>query len=375
MRKIKVAMLGLYLYEMGGLSMHINKLTKYLSYREDIELHLITVGNKNRQFKKGDLNVYVIKKLLPFPFSIPTSVWFLMRKVIEINPDIVHAQGSFFLYSTTAALVRNRYPTLLTVHGIVAKEFKFLSGISFIFGILIHKPNERYVVSKVQNIIVVSLHAKNLISEMTQSKIHVIPNGIDFEDIQNILPDKSTEFPYILYVGNLVKVKGVDLLVKAIPNIKKAIPNIRVFIGGLGPQEKELKKLVKKLNIEENVKFLGFISGNEKYSYYKSTDLCVVPSFYETFGIVCLEAMACGKPVVASNVGGIPYVVEDGKTGLLFECGNANDLAEKVIILLKNKEMREKMGKEGREKAKEFSWDKIAEKTVKVYKEMLQTGV
>ena len=355
--------------------MHITKLTKYLSRRDDIELHIITVGTKNEKIKTGDLNILVIKKSLPYPFSIPSLVQSLRHKIIEINPDIVHAHGSLPPYSTAAVLVRNRYRTLLTVHGIVAKEFKFYKGIQFIFGVLHHKPTERHVVSKIPNIIVVSLHAKNLIGYMTNSKIHVIPNGIDFEDFQNIRPHKSIERSHILFIGNLVKVKGINSLIKAIPNIKKAIPNIRVLIGGTGPQEKELEKRVKKLNIEENVNFLGFVSGNEKYSYYKSADLCVVPSVYETFGIVCLEAMACGKPVVASNVGGIPFVVKDGETGLLFECGNAKDLAEKILILLENKKLREKMGKAGRERAEEFTWDKIAEQTVEVYKEILQMRV
>ena len=371
MRKIKVVMLGPYFHEMGGVTMHIRKLVKCLAHRDDIELHLVTIGTKNEESEKDNLNIHMIKKRIPYPFSIPSLVWVLKHKIIETNPDIVHAQGSFVLYSTAAALVRNEYPTLLTVHGIVAKEIKFYRGIGFIFGVLLHKPNERDVVAKIQNIIAVSLHVKNVISNMTKSKIHIIPNGIDFEDIQNVEPHKSIEHPSILFIGGLVKLKSADLLIKAIPIIKKSIQNIRVFIGGAGPQEKELKNLVKELNIEENVKFLGFVSGDEKYSYYKSADICVFPSVYETFCIVCLEAMACGKPVVASDVGGIPFVVENGKTGFLFERGNVNELAEKVIILLKNKELRKKMGEAGRERAKEFTWDKIAEQTVEVYREIL----
>jgi glycosyltransferase involved in cell wall biosynthesis len=98
----------------------------------------------------------------------------------------------------------------------------------------------------------------------------------------------------------------------------------------------------------------------------------VFPSIYEPFGIVLLEAMACGKPVVASNVGGIPFVVEEGKTGLLFESGNVEDLADKIMTILENEELGEKMGEAGRERAKEFTWDKIAERTVEVYKEILK---
>ena len=372
MKKIKVVMLGPYLYEMGGVTMHIKKITKYLSFREDIEMHLITIGNKNEKTKIGNLNIHMIKKSLPYPFSIPSLVWFLKHKIIELNPDIVHAQGSFAPYSTAAALVRNKYPTILTMHGIIAKELKFHKGINFIFILFIHKPNERYVVSKISNIIAVSLHVKNVISDMTQSQICVIQNGIDFEDIHNVQPHKSIEYPSILFVGGLSKVKGIDTLLNAVPIIRKKILNLCVYIAGSGPEEKKLKELVKELNIEENVNFLGYVSEIEKYSYYKSADVCVFPSIYEPFGIVLLEAMACGKPVVASNVGGIPFVVEEGKTGLLFESGNVEDLADKIMTILKNEELREKMGEAGRERAKEFTWDKIAERTVEVYKEILK---
>jgi glycosyltransferase involved in cell wall biosynthesis len=126
------------------------------------------------------------------------------------------------------------------------------------------------------------------------------------------------------------------------------------------------------LNIENYVDFLGFLSGEKKYTYYKSADIYVQPSRYETFGIAILEAMACGKTVVASNVGGIPFLVIDGETGLLFENGNVRDLAEKILNLLNDKELREKMGKAGKKRAEEFTWDKIAKQTVEVYKEILK---
>lgn len=373
--KIKVAMLAKY-YSVSkptGTAMHLNKITEHLSQRDDIELHLITFGKENKQFRKGNLTIHIIKKIVKLPESLLIfQILSLKHKIREINPDIVHAQVTYPPYSTAAALVRNTYPTLLTVHGIVAKEIKFRHGISLIFGLVIPKPNERYVLSKILNLVVCSPQMKELVGNMTNSKIYIIPNGIDFEDIRNVQPHKLIEHPNILFIGNLVKLKSVDLLIKAIPIIKKSIPNIHIFIGGSGPQENELKNLVKELRIEENVNFLGFVSGDEKYSYYKSTDVFVFPSLYEAFGIVLLEAMACCKPIVASNVGGIPFVVEDGKTGLLFESGNVKDLAEKVITLLKDKGLRDKMGEAGRDKAKEFPWDRIAEQTVEVYKEIIE---
>jgi glycosyltransferase involved in cell wall biosynthesis len=393
---MKIAMICSYALSkkkvIGGIETHTDGLSRHLSKHDGIELYVITFGDGNKQFKKANLNIYVISKAL-YPFSIPAGALRLRKIIQKINPAIIHVQGTHFPYSVIAAFFQRKYLTVLTVHGIMAKEIEFRRRISILKN-SVFLLFERYAVLKVQNIIAVSLHVKNVISDMTRSEIHVIPNGIDFEAIQNIQPRKSLvhvipngiDFeaiqniqprkslvhPCILFIGELVKVKGVDLLIHAIPIIKKSFPNVRVLIGGAGPQAKELKNNVKELNVEETVEFLGFVSGDEKYSYYKSADLCVFPSLYETFGIVCLEAMASGKPVVASNVGGIPFVVEEGKTGLLFESGNIEDLAKKVITLLQDKELREKMGEAGRERAKEFTWNKIAEQTVEVYKGIIK---
>ena len=374
MRKIKVAMLGPYLGKHDSLAIHISKLAKCLSRLKDIELHIITIGDKNTQFKEDDLAVHVIKKSTYYPIYIPSAVMHLKRKIKEIDPDIVHAQGTFTPYSTTAALVSKEYPTILSVRGIYIKELKYWSGLQFIFSATIETTNEKYVLYKIPNIIVTSPHSKDVIRSMTNSNIYVVPNGIDFDEIQNIRAEERLKHPAVLFMGTLTKVKGIDVLLKAIPIIRKRIQNLHVYIAGSGSEEGNLKKLVKELNIEENVSFLGFVSGEEKYAYYKSADIYVQPSRYETFGVVLLEAMACGKPVVASNVGGIPFVVEDGKTGLLFESENVEELTEKVILLLRDEELRAKRGEAGKERARGFTWERSAEMTGDVYKEVIETA-
>ena len=375
MRKIKVAMLGPYLKKHNSLAIHINKLANCLSRLKDIELHIITIGDKNTQFKEGNTNVHVTKKSTYYPLHIPSAVWYLKRKIMEIDPDVVHAQGTFTPYSTAAALVCKEYPTLLSVRGIMAKELKFYKGLDFIFAAAIEKINEKGVLSKIPNIIVTSPHSKDVIKTMTNSNIYVVPNGIDFDEIQNIRAEDHLKHPAILFMGGLNKVKGIDVLLNAVPIIRMEIQNLHVYIAGSGSKEGNLKKLAKELNIEENVKFLGFISGDEKYAYYKSADIYVHPSRYETFGVVLLEAMACGKPVIASNVGGIPFVVEDGKTGLLFESENVEELVEKIMLLLRDEEMRAKMGEAGRNRARGFTWERSAEMTVEVYKEVIENDV
>ena len=378
MNKIKVAMLCGYPLKQiyGGVAMHVDRLTYHLSKMNDIELHVISFGDETKEVKRENLIIHFLKRrgIYYIPIFSPIAFWLVRRKVMEIDPDIVHVQGTTLPYVVATILLRNKYPTIVTIHGVVAKAVQFEKGMSLIRGMLISKPLEKYAISKIPHIIVCSPAVKYIIGSMTNSKIYVIPNGADFENIQNVQVDRSINHPNILYVGVLEKVKGVDVLIRSIPIIKKSLPNIHVYIAGNGSQETELKRLAKELNIEETVKFLGYISGDEKYSYYKSADTCILPSRSDSAPLALLEAMACKKPVVASNVGGIPYVVEDGKTGLLFKCSNTEDLAEKTIILLKNKELREKMGKAGRERAKEFTWDNIAERTVEVYRGILQSN-
>lgn len=176
--------------------------------------------------------------------------------------------------------------------------------------------------------------------------------------------------PNILFIGMFNEIKGVDLLIKAIPLIKEAIPNVKLFLAGAGPLEKQLKKLVADLKLEENIKFVGFVTGDVKYTYLESADICVLPSVYEHFGISILEAMSFGIPVVASNVGGIPYLVENMQTGLLFEPKNVQDLSDKVKFLLLDEKLRKTMGLKAKEKSKEYTWDKIAAKTIELYEKV-----
>ena len=221
---------------------------------------------------------------------------------------------------------------------------KFQKGVTFIFLKLVAIPLERLAISKIPNIIAVSHYQKDLIRGMTNSEIHVIPPGIDFENAGNLRSTKPVKHPSLFFIGGLLgKRKGADILLKATKIIKRENPNIYVYIAGSGPSETELKKLAKELEIEENVEFLGRISDDEKWTYYKSTDISVIPSLWEGMPTVLLEAMMCGKPVVASNVDGIPEVLIDNETGLLFETGNAEDLADKIITLVRNQEMRERI--------------------------------
>ena len=381
---MKIAMICDYslnkLYD--GARVYNDRLTHHLSHTRDLELHIITVGNENKQFKTDNLVIHMIKKR-KFVFILylhPILLRAIKREIIEIDPDVVHAITSGFIYSPVVVFHQERYPSILTKYGIVAKEMryykkscerihkKFFHYIFALYSII----NERYTISKIPNIIVQTPSIKNIISKWTKSKIHIVPSGIEYDKIEEIRSYTSlNESPDIFFVNNLTKIKGVDILIKAIPTVIKSIPNLSVHIAGSGPQENELKLLTKKLNLENHIKFLGFISEEDKYQYYKACKIVVVPSRWDCQPFAPLDAAASGKPVVASRIGGIQDTVEDGKTGFLFEPGNIEDLAEKIITLLKDEELREEMGSVAKEKAKSYDWKKIAERTVEIYKEVI----
>lgn len=371
--KIKVLMLANFpLGDMkGGVAVHTAKLIKSISELsdEEIDFYLISFGNKSCLFNKGNVKIKIIKShklYYIFPF---VALLRLRCEAIKINPQIIHVQGSnvspYLLYSL---LVRSHIVKIVTVHGLVQIESMYSkphknSIFKFLYVLL-----EKYALKNISEIIVCSPQMEYLIRGMTNSRIHVIPNGIDIEHFNKSQMNYPICHPSIFFVGMLKKVKGVEILLKAMQIVLNRISKAHLYIAGTGPQESELKKIAEKLNIMNNVTFLGFVSEDYKYSLYKSTDISVFPSLYEPFGIVLLEAMVCGKAVVASNVGGIPSIVDNGNTGLLFESGNSQELAQKIILLLEDKNLRERLGENGLKKAQQFKWENIAIKTFDLYK-------
>lgn len=358
--KMKVVMIAT--RDEYGLYAHTSHLIKELSKMPEIELHVINLIDETNESTKidkfGDFALHYVnynKNNFAFMRGL-LNILNIRKKILEVNPEIVHVQSVGYTV-LASILLRHKYPLVCTIHSLVTMDLKMAewAGYSEYIYRKIRSFLERAIILKsLPNIIIVAPPMKELIANRTNAKIHIIPNGIDLKDVQNILP-KPLEHPSILYVGRLTKRKGVDVLLKAIPIVKKSISNISLHIMGAGPQEDELKGLTKKLNMEENVKFIGFVPMEEKYSYYKSVDICIVPSVdYDYAPVVLPEAMACERPIIASNSGGIPVMVEDGKTGILVEPGNVEELAEKIIALLQDEHLREKNGESWNGEGKKF---------------------
>ena len=211
-------------------------------------------------------------------------------------------------------------------------------------------------------------------------KIVVIPNALCLDQFPISCPlgvqPPTSKNVTILHVGRLERAKGVTILTDAIPKVVRQIPNARfVFIGddratvGRMSQRAVLEAQLADAGVRANVEFLGKVDQPTLIEWYRRADICVVPSvLYESFSYTCAQAMAMGKPVVATRIGGIPETVQDGVSGLIVTPGNSEELAEALIRLTQDTELRLRMGKAGREKAvREFDARVVVLQTLAVY--------
>ena len=203
---------------------------------------------------------------------------------------------------------------------------------------------------------------KNLLPECEE--VHL---GIDIEKFYPV-KKKEKNIVEFLFVGRIIPVKNLSFLIKGFLEALKENENIVLNIIGSG-DENEIKKLKNLVKGNKNIKFLGKKFGKELIEIYQNNDVFCLTSIYDNYPNVIFEAMACGLPVIATNVGGIPMQVIHNKTGMLVELNNIKQLKNAILKLAKDKQLREKMGSAGRKRVeKEFSWDKSAEKLEKLYK-------
>lgn len=221
---------------------------------------------------------------------------------------------------------------------------------------------------------------KDLISllSVSEEKIRVIPAGVDESFSPTIEPDKVAKAKhkygitgdYILYVGTLEPRKNIGRLVEAYSRLESRRDLRLVIAGGKGWLYDELFKKVEELKIDESVSFLGYIPRKDLPALYSGAELFVYPSIYEGFGLPVLEAMACGTPVITSNVSSLPEVA--GDAALLIDPNNVEELASAIEKLLSDSELRSELMNKGLERAKLFSWERTARETLAVYQEVGQ---
>lgn len=233
----------------------------------------------------------------------------------------------------------------------------------------------RFVTRHSRRVITVShdLKAKLLaLCPGAAEKVEVIPMGVDVN--QGVSAYRASEGQTkVLFVGRLTPIKGVDLLLEALRGRK----GVELVVAGDGEQRRELESLARRYSI--NAKFVGRVTARERDDLFSASDIVVIPSLAlkdgrtEGLPVICLEAMAAGRPIIAARVGGLPEIIMDGENGLLFETGNVEMLSNKLRLLCDDADLRESISRRARKSASAFAWENVAPRFVRVIKDSMRS--
>ncbi|MSX12006.1 MAG: glycosyltransferase, partial [Actinobacteria bacterium] len=293
--------------------------------------------------------------------------------------DIVHGHDWLVFVAGDHLANRFRCPLVVTIH---ATEYGRHQGWvdkhpqSWIHGV------ERSMAARADRLITCSYYMRGHVAdifELDEASVDVIANGIDPLDLQPVddletlrakfaAPDEQL----VILVGRLVYEKGFQLALEALPPIIERVGKVRFLVAGSGTHEAELKKQAEELGLSEYGTFLGWIGDDVLHSLYRIADLCVIPSLYEPFGLVALEAMASGCPCIVADTGGLREVVPGGdRVGLRFNGGDADHLGVMIERMLTDAELRERLIAEASEHVLGFDWVDVARETRELYDEAL----
>jgi glycogen(starch) synthase len=376
----------------GGLARHVRKLSEEL-VRQGVAVDVLTRASGEQAAAAGSLSVEerggVTVYRVPEP-SWPRDLERFVAWVQRMNADMLDAgeglaeersyglvHGHDWLVASAAATLAERLgaPYVTTVH---ATEHGRHQG-------WVDKPPqshihavERWMAHRADAVITCSHYMRGHVADIfdiDEQRITVIPNGIDPRDLRPVgdLEALRREFAapdeqLILLVGRLVYEKGFQLALEALPEVIEHVGRVRFLVAGSGTHEDELKAQAKQLGLDAHGAFLGWIGDDALHSLYRIADLCVVPSIYEPFGLVALEAMASGCPCIVADTGGLREVVPAGdRVGLRFNGGDAAHLGFMIERLLTDGQLRDRLVAEASEHVLGFDWGDVARRTRELY--------
>jgi PEP-CTERM/exosortase A-associated glycosyltransferase len=301
----------------------------------------------------------------------------------KIKPDLIHAHSSILVgYAALKAARKNNLPIVYEIRAFwedAAVEQGKTTQVSCRYHV--SRYLETILLRKVDAVTVICEGLKKDIIKrgIPEEKIFVVRNGVDTERFFPIKKDSDLSNKLSLngkkvlgFIGTLFHFEGIEILINAMYHLKNRDDIVCIIIGH-GQSEEKLKTLIKEYNLEDKVKFLGKISNEIIESYYSIIDIFIYPrlSFRITELVTPLkplEAMAMGKTVIASDVGGQKELINDGKDGLLFKAGDPHDLVEKILYVISNESVTQKYGRTARENmVKNRNWNRITEIYKKVY--------
>jgi glycogen synthase len=370
----------------GGLARHVRKLSEEL-VRQGVDVHVLTrgAGELDAEEERGGVRIHRVEEP-PFPKGdldrfvawIEDMNLHMRSAGAEIGErfgfDVVHGHDWLVAKAAGALARRLGTPYLTTIH---ATEYGRHQGwVDKHPQSYIHRV-ERWMARRADGVITCSHYMRGHVADVygiDESRVQVIPNGIDPLDLVPVddldalrLRFAAPDERLVLLVGRLVYEKGFQLALDALPGLIARLGNVRFLVAGSGTHEAELSKQARRLGLMRHGTFMGWIGDDVLHSLYRIADLTVVPSIYEPFGLVALEAMASGCPCIVADTGGLREVVPNHDVGLRFRSRDPKSLAAMVERVLTDDGLRDRLVTEAMEHVLRFDWVDVARQTIEVY--------
>ena len=369
---MKIALVTPYDYPYpGGVTEHISSLDRI--FRQwGHEVWVLAASSRDED--ELDDNVLKVSGVVPLPssgsvarISLSPRVYRRVKGILrDLAVDIVHLHEPMMPVLPLIVLRHSRAVNVGTFHA-----FRENSNPGYEYGKHLLQPFFDRLAAKVA----VSEAARDAVARYFPGDYAVIPNGVDYERFAAVdpLPFCNDGRPTILFMGRLEKRKGFEYLLDAFGRVRHHIADARLIVAGaFSKEDKEPYVIQARREGIHGVHFVGFVDEADKPRYFRSCDVFCAPSLgYESFGIVLLEAMAAGRPIVASSIPGYRSVLTDGREGLLVEPADPLALAEALTRLLRHPTLRQQMGERGRETAAALAWPKVAQRVFAVYESAL----
>ena len=352
----------------GGVRAVVQNLVRGLRAYEDLQLEVIHCHSDiatSSTVQEDRVAVHYVavsgRHVIPNTLKAIAEVSRLLR---ELQPDVVNAHAAHY----AIAALRAGYPTLLTIHGVVRKEAEIYRSTLFDrLRFLLENGYERYALRRVRDIVAISPYVLGEYRERSNASWHRIDNPLPPEFFE--LPNRE-QSGQLLYPGTIDERKNVLDLVRAMAIVSESLPHAQLRIAGRTTNPayyRQVQALVAKENLHENVALIGLQDMEAMMQEYSRSAAVLLASRQETAPMAVIEAMAAAKPVVATRVGGVPDLVEDGQTGYLVEAGDATGLARRTVELLQDDGLRLRMGQRARELAQRFRLERVASQYRKLY--------
>ncbi len=375
----------------GGLARHVRKLSEALC-EQGVEVHVLTRGGAESASDEVVNGVAIHRVLEPTrPRDLGEFVAWVERMNsdmlaagVELGDrfdfDLVHGHDWLVANACDHLARRFRAPLVTTIH---ATEHGRHQGWvedhpqSYIHGV------ERWIANRSDRVVVCSYYMREQIADIfgaDEHRIEVIWNGIDPDDLAAEDPDslarlrKEFALPdekLVLLIGRLVYEKGFQDALEAMPKLVSRRPGTRFLVAGSGTHEQELRRQAEEAGLMEHGTFLGWIGDDVLHSLYRIADLTIIPSIYEPFGLVALEAMASGCICIAADTGGLREVVPHDEAGLRFPARDPDAIAAVAERVLTDDELGRRLVAEAHEHVRRFDWDDVAERTATVYADLI----